>query len=94
MDRSDAIKHGGMESRLALKVEGTMYVTEGLMLEDNMFVDCCCSVFLSLYLFVLCVTLGVSCRHSFNSCNPVLFHSGNVGGGATMTVGGCIGIIV
>lgn len=40
--------------------EETMYhVTEDLVLESNMFVGCGCSVFLSLYLFVFCVTLGV-----------------------------------
>lgn len=65
--------------------EGTL--KEGLMLESNMFIGCCCSVFLSLYLFVWCVTLGVSCSYSCNICISVFLKTYYNRGGATKTVG-------
>lgn len=65
--------------------EGTL--KEGLMLESNMFIGCCCSVFLSLYLFVWCVTLGVSCIYSRNICISVFLKTYYNRGGATKTVG-------
>lgn len=63
---------------------------EGLMLDNNMFVDCCCSMFLSLYLFVQCVTLGVSSRYNCNTGNSVSLKMYNIRGEATKTVGRCI----